>query len=101
MTYPILDGKAAIVTGAARGMGEATAKLFAEAKAKVIVVDVNEEKGNKVVSDIKKNGGHAYFVKTDISNSEQVQQQKNQVIKRSSGSFNNMVAYFNQFHQPQ
>ena len=73
MTYPILEGKVAIVTGAAMGMGEATAKLFAEAKAKVVIADFNEEKGVKVTEEIKAAGGEAAFVKVDISKSEQVQ----------------------------
>lgn len=73
MTFPVLKGKTAIVTGAAMGMGEATAKLFAEAGANVVVADVNEEKGRKVVSEIEAAGGSAFFVKVDISNSEQVQ----------------------------
>lgn len=73
MTFPVLEGKVAIITGAAMGMGEATAKLFAEAKAKVIVADLNEEKGETVVSEIVASGGSAYFVKVDISKSEQVQ----------------------------
>lgn len=72
MTYPVLQDKVAIVTGAAQGMGEATAKLFAEAKAKVVVADFNEEKGRAVVSDIEAAGGTATFVKVDISKSEQV-----------------------------
>ena len=73
MTFPVLEGKVAIVTGAAMGMGEATAKLFAEAKAKVVVADFNEEKGRKVVEEIKAAGGEAAFVNVDVSNSEQVQ----------------------------
>lgn len=73
MPFPVLKGKTAIVTGAAMGMGEATAKLFAEAGANVVVADVNEEKGRKVVSEIEAAGGSAFFVKVDISNSEQVQ----------------------------
>ncbi|MBP1947525.1 SDR family NAD(P)-dependent oxidoreductase [Virgibacillus litoralis] len=72
MTFPVLEGKVAIVTGAAMGMGEATAKLFAEAKAKVVVADMNEEKGKKVVSEIEDSGGTAYFVKVDISKAEPV-----------------------------
>ncbi|MEI2465818.1 SDR family NAD(P)-dependent oxidoreductase [Niallia taxi] len=73
MTFPVLDGKVAIVTGAAMGMGLATAKLFAEAKAKVVVADFNEEKGQAAVAEIEDAGGTAYFVKVDISKSEQVQ----------------------------
>ncbi|MEH7235406.1 SDR family NAD(P)-dependent oxidoreductase [Bacillus sp. JJ1562] len=74
MTFPVLEGKVAIVTGAAMGMGEATARLFAEAKAKVIIADFNEEKGRATVEDIVANGGEAAFVKVDISKSEQVQE---------------------------
>lgn len=74
MTYPILEGKVAIVTGAAMGMGKATAKLFAEAKAKVVVADLSEEKGRQVVSEIEAAGGTAFFQKVDISKSEQVQE---------------------------
>ncbi|WIM73370.1 SDR family NAD(P)-dependent oxidoreductase [Corynebacterium suedekumii] len=44
MTLPRSEGKTAIVTGAAMGMGEATARLFAEAGAHVVVADFNEEK---------------------------------------------------------
>jgi len=73
MTFPVLEGKVAIVTGAAMGMGKATAKLFAEAKAKVVVADFNEEKGREVVEEIKADGGEATFVKVDISNSALVQ----------------------------
>lgn len=72
-TFPVLEGKVAIVTGAAMGMGEATAKLFAEAKAKVVIADFNEEKGKQVAEEIKAAGGEASFVKVDVSNSEQVQ----------------------------
>ena len=73
MTYPVLQNKVAIVTGAAMGMGEATARLFADAGAKVIVADFNVEKGEAVALDIRANGGTAEFVKVDISNAEQVE----------------------------
>ncbi|WP_085992976.1 SDR family NAD(P)-dependent oxidoreductase [Oceanobacillus senegalensis] len=73
MTFPILEDKVAIVTGAAMGMGKETAKLFAEAKAKVVIADFNEEKGNETVNEIKEAGGEAAFVKVDVSKSEQVQ----------------------------
>lgn len=73
MTFPVLEGKVAIVTGSAMGMGEATAKLFAAAKAQVVVADFNEEKGQEVTAAIHESGGEAAFVKVDVSNSEQVQ----------------------------
>ncbi|WP_156290569.1 SDR family NAD(P)-dependent oxidoreductase [Oceanobacillus salinisoli] len=73
MTFPVLEDKVAIVTGAAMGMGKETAKLFAEAKAKVVIADFNEENGRAVVEEIKADGGEASFVKVDISNSNQVQ----------------------------
>lgn len=67
-----LNDKVAIVTGAAMGMGEATAKLFAKAGAKVIVADYNEEEGQKRVEEIKADGGEAAFVKVDVSDEDQV-----------------------------
>lgn len=62
-----LNGKVAIITGAAKGIGEATAKLFAKEGAKVVVSDVDEENGKKVVEGIKKAGGEVIFVKADTS----------------------------------
>ena len=73
MTFPVLQDKVAIVTGAAMGMGEATARLFAAAGAKVVVADFNEDKGRAVADDIAAAGGESLFVKVDISNGEQVE----------------------------
>lgn len=74
MTFPVLQEKVAIITGAAMGMGAETAKLFAEAGAKVVVADLNEEKGLQVVLEIESTGGTAFFKKVDISKSEQVKE---------------------------
>jgi Dehydrogenases with different specificities (related to short-chain alcohol dehydrogenases) len=68
-----LKEKVAIVTGAAMGMGKATAELFAEEGAKVIVADFNAEEGLKVAEQIKANGGEATFCKVDISDAKQVE----------------------------
>lgn len=65
-----LQDKIAIVTGATSGMGAAIAKLFAAEGAKVVVNGRNEERGNQVVSDIRKNNGEATFVQSDISTEE-------------------------------
>lgn len=92
MTYPVLQDKVVIVTGAAMGMGEATARLFAEAKAKVVVADFNVEKGQAVTDDILASGGEATFVEVDISKSEQVQQMVAATVEkygRLDGAVNN------------
>ena len=68
-----LQDKVAIITGAAMGMGQATAQLFAEEGAKVIVADFNEDAGKAVVKEIMDKGGTAAFCKVDISISSQVE----------------------------
>ena len=68
-----LDEKAAVVTGAAGGIGEATALLFAEHGARVVVADINEAGGDGVVSRIRADGGEAWFVKTDVSSAAEVE----------------------------
>jgi NAD(P)-dependent dehydrogenase (short-subunit alcohol dehydrogenase family) len=72
MTFPVLQDKVAIITGAAMGMGAATAQLFAEAGAQVVVADINEEAGREVVAAIEAAGADAFFKRVDISSSEQV-----------------------------
>ena len=66
-----LDNKVAIVTGASSGIGEAIAVTFAAEGAKVVVSDINEEGGNKVVELIKSKGGEAFFIKADTSKPEE------------------------------
>jgi len=65
-----LKDKVAIVTGGGSGIGEHTAKLFAQHGAKIVVSDINEDGGNGVVDEIKDKGGNALFVKADTSNHE-------------------------------
>lgn len=62
-----LKDKVALITGAASGIGEATAKLFAAEGASVVVSDISEEKGTTVVDEIKEAGGKAIFVRSDTS----------------------------------
>ncbi|MDP2909958.1 MAG: SDR family oxidoreductase [bacterium] len=66
-----LQNKVAIITGAGSGIGQATAILFAKEGAKVIIADWSEG-GEKTANQIKENGGEAFFIKTDISNSKNV-----------------------------
>ena len=62
------EGKVAVVTGAAQGIGEAYAKALAREGASVVVADLNAEAGEKVAADI---GG--LFVRTDVSSAESAQ----------------------------
>jgi NAD(P)-dependent dehydrogenase (short-subunit alcohol dehydrogenase family) len=66
-----LENKVAIITGAALGMGRATALHFAKEGAKVVVADISEE-GQKVAAEIEKAKNQALFVNVDVSNSGQV-----------------------------
>ena len=61
------EGKVALVTGGASGIGRATAQLFARERAKVLVADVDIQGGEETVHVIKEAGGEAIFVKTDVS----------------------------------
>lgn len=62
-----MENKVVIVTGAASGIGEATALLFGREGAKVVVSDINSEAGREVVKRIEKAGGTASFFKADVA----------------------------------
>lgn len=67
-----LKDKVAIITGAGKGIGWGIAKIFSKEGAKVVVVDWDEEAGEKTAEEIRQSGGDAIFVNCDVSNEEQV-----------------------------
>jgi len=66
-----LKDKVALLTGAASGMGESAAILFAKEGAKVVVADILEKEGNEVVARINGSGGEASFILLDVTNEGQ------------------------------
>ncbi len=67
-----LEGKVAIITGAASGIGKASAVLFAKEGAKVVVADIQDELGKETVKKINDTGGKAVYVHTDVSKADDV-----------------------------
>ena len=67
-----LQGKVALISGGATGMGGAASRLFAAEGAKVGIVDRNAEAGRATVEDIRKAGGTAMFAQADVSKADDV-----------------------------
>jgi len=62
-----LEGKVALITGGASGMGRSEAEIFAREGAKVVVGDILQAEGDEVVRNIEKAGGQARFMKLDVT----------------------------------
>jgi NAD(P)-dependent dehydrogenase (short-subunit alcohol dehydrogenase family) len=75
-------GKVALVTGGSSGIGRATAVKFGEQGAKVIVTARREKEGKETVEMIRKAGGEATFVQTDVRIASQVENMVNQTVER-------------------
>ncbi|KAI3285607.1 hypothetical protein DTO002I6_8598 [Penicillium roqueforti] len=88
--FPLLEGKVAIITGGAQGMGKATASVFLRAGAKVVIADLKEEQGAQVAEELS-SLGEVRFVKTDISKSEDVQN----LIKETVSAFGKLDVAIN------
>ena len=69
-----LANKAAIVTGAASGIGLATATLFARESANVVIADLDAQRGEAEAAALREEGLRVEFVRTDVASSEDVRQ---------------------------
>ena len=65
-----LDGKVALVSGGARGMGASEARLFAQEGAKVVIGDIREDEGRQVEAQINEAGGEALFIALDVTSEQ-------------------------------
>ena len=89
-------GKVAIVTGAASGIGESSAKLLAAEGASVCVADIDVDNGKRVVAEISDAGGTAAFIRTDVTSTPSLRR----LIERTEARFdrldiihNNAIAF--------
>jgi NAD(P)-dependent dehydrogenase (short-subunit alcohol dehydrogenase family) len=81
----LVENKVSVITGAASGIGEQTAKKYSEHGAKVVAADVDEQKGRDTVADITSAGGDAIFVHTDVSDSSDVQEMLERAVEEYGG----------------
>jgi NAD(P)-dependent dehydrogenase (short-subunit alcohol dehydrogenase family) len=86
-----LASKVAIVTGAGAGIGEASAVLFANEGAKLVVVDLLEDRAQATVERIARSGGQAIAVAADVSRAEQVQN----IVVRTLEAYGRPTVLFN------
>lgn len=86
-----LQGKVALITGAASGIGRASALLFAREGAAVAVADINEKAGRMVANEITSTGGRAFFVPADVTRAAHCQR----VVRAVAGKFGALHILFN------
>ena len=82
MLMNMLAGKVALVTGGSSGLGEATARKFAQEGAKVVVAARRVELGSHVVQQIIALGGEAHFVRANVSRAADVERMVNETVER-------------------
>jgi len=80
-----LEGKVAVITGAASGMGRATAKRFAAEGAALVLADVDAAGGQAVTDEIRTQGFQGLFIQTDVSRREEVSAMIGAALKEFGG----------------
>lgn len=76
-----LEGKVAVITGAASGLGRATAIRFANEGAAVVVADLNSQGGETVVSEIAATGGRAVYQHTDATSEQEIKSMIDRAVR--------------------
>ena len=80
-----ISGKVVLITGATSGMGLATAKLFSDEGAKVVVTDLDNEKIKSVVDEITDAGNTAQGIKLDVSDKKDIEDAIKKIINNFGG----------------
>ncbi|MCU6598951.1 glucose 1-dehydrogenase [Peribacillus frigoritolerans] len=86
-----LDGKVSIITGGSSGIGEATVRQFAKEGAKIVIADINANKGLLLEEELKASGQEVVFVETDITEEKQIVH----LITRTVSDFGRLDILFN------
>ena len=80
-----LQGKVVLVTGGAKGIGEAIVRSFAEESAVVSIVDRNPDVAEKLIQDIESSGGKAFCIPTELTDEEACRNAIEQTVDRGGG----------------
>lgn len=76
-----LNGKTAVITGGAAGMGRVTSLFFAQEGATVAILDIQKDAGEETATEIRDAGGNAVFIEADVSKADQVDRALDEVAK--------------------
>jgi NAD(P)-dependent dehydrogenase (short-subunit alcohol dehydrogenase family) len=90
------EGKVALVTGAATGIGRAAALGFAQDGARVVVADIDETEGKRTVALFNDGGGEAAFWRTDVSRGEDCRA----MVETALARFGGLAIAFNHIPDP-
>lgn len=85
-----LEGKTALITGAATGIGRATAILFAKEGAQTAIADINDKDANETVQTIKNGGGDAFFINANLRHTNEIEK----MVKKTVATYGKLDIFY-------
>jgi NAD(P)-dependent dehydrogenase (short-subunit alcohol dehydrogenase family) len=85
MSFPGIEGKVAIVTGAGGGIGEGYARALAAEGAKVVIAEIDQAKGESAAAAIRSDGGDASFVEVDVGSEDSTRAMAERTVEAYGG----------------